>query len=225
MYKSPFFSLCLLAGCVVSCGPRPETSSAVSTQMQSLAPRVAILPLIDNSEQSLSWNISDEFTYTLCSRLDQKGLLQIAPLSRIKAHMKKMRSTYNPFGSDLAWTKQVFAEEDFVVFLELIEHREELNMPSARQANVSPETLSAELNICLRLRILDLRKQEPVITLQEIFQESHFIPRQFTKVNFHQATWNTEEFALSPVGIAHTQLLKQLKSRIEDYILLASKTL
>ena len=209
-----------VAGILAGCHSDAQDSVVIESEKQ--IPKVAILPLIDNSEQVLDWSLSDEFTYTLCSKLRQQGALQIASLPHIKSYVRKMKSTYNPFSEDLSWTKNVFTDEEFVVFLEMVEHREEPHT-SSLSLQTTPETLNADLHICLRLRILDLRHETPTITLQELFQDSHFIPRQFTQYNFHQAAWNTDEFALSPVGIAHAQLLRQLKERIEDYILLASK--
>ena len=181
-----------------------------------LRPSVAVIPLIDNSEHSLGWNLSDEITYTLCTKLDQKNSLNLALPGKIKAETRKIKGQNNPFGNDLSWIKKSF-DEDFVVFLEMIEHRE---TPNETGKKAAPEALSAQLNMSLRVRIVDLRGEMPKIALQEILQESHFVPRQFTQYNFHQSLWTTEEFGLSPVGIAHAQLIKELKTRIEDYILL-----
>ena len=225
MKKHSFLPLLLTATLFTGCNSQnQENSTALLSETVNNKPHVAILPLIDNSEQALGWNLSDEFTYTLCSKLSQKELFTIATPHQVALQAKKMKGTNNPFSTDISWMKTVFAEEDFVVFLELIEHKEEPNMPVSQQVSSAPETLSAQLNICLRLRVIDLRKETPLVTLQEIFQETHFVPRQFTQYNFHQASWNTEEFTLSPVGIAHAQLLKELKTRVEEYILIALRS-
>lgn len=209
--------LCMMA---LSTGCEKSSSSENAVSQVARKPSVAIVPLIDNSEQNVGWSLSDEFTYTLCSKLMQKGQLDLALPDRLRTQMKKVKGQNNPFGEDLLWIKSAFSKEDFVVFLELVEHSE---TPTETTKTAAPETLSAQLNICVRLRILDLRGNEPKVTLQELFQDSHFIPRQFTKHNFDQVGWNTEEFALTPMGIAHSQLIKELKTRIEDYIMLATK--
>ena len=192
--------------------------TATLYESSSLKPSVAIIPLIDNSNHALGWNLSDEITFTLCSKLDRQNALNLAQPGKVKSQSKKMKGFNNPFGEDLDWVKSTFNEEEFVVFLEMIEHGE---IPNATNKKFPPETLSAQLNLALRLRIVDVRGETPKVILQEIIQDSHFIPRQFTSYNFHQTPWNTEEFFLSPVGIAHAQLIKELKGRIEDYILLA----
>lgn len=204
---------------MTGCQKDNDSTTALS-ESKITKPAVAIVPLIDNSEQSLGWNISDEITYTLCSKLDQKNLFNLALPSQIRTQTKRMKGKNNPFGEDIAWMKQVFAEEDFVVFLELLEHRE---IPKETSKPTPPAMLAADLKVGLRIRIIDNRGETPKVTLQEILQDSHFIPRQFNQYNFDQCSWDTEEFGLSPVGIAHSQLIKEVKDRIESYILL-SKT-
>ncbi len=207
----PVFCLCaLLPGCKEN-----TTTSAGISEAFSVKPSLAVVPLIDNSEESLGWNISDEITYSLCTKLDQKNLFKLAMPSQIRAQSKRMKGKNNPFGDDISWVKHVFAEEDFVVFLELLEHRE---VPRETGKPTPPAMLPAELKVGLRMRIIDNRGESPKVTLQEILQDSHFIPKQFNRYNFDQCAWDSEEFSLSPVGIAHSQLIKEIKDRIEGYI-------
>ncbi len=214
-YIYPFIcSALLVSGC------QKNQDADVLSQKQSLKPSVAVIPLIDNSDHTLSWNLSDEITYTLCTKLYEKNTLNLTLPGKIKAQSKRVKGQMNPFSEDLQWVKKAFSEEEFVVFLEMIEHSE-IPAETPSDKKVSKESLSANLHMSVRVRIVDLRHETPKITLQEIIQDSHFIPRQFTQYNFHQSPWNTEEFLLSPVGIAHAQLIKELKTRIEDYILLA----
>lgn len=214
-----FLLLMASAACLLSsCGKDNEAVSS-SSHSQALKPVVAIAPVIDNSESGLSWDVSDEITYSLSSRLVQKNKLNIADPQKTKNQLKKAKVHGSPFAADLEWIKKTFASEDFVVFMELIEHREKIR--ESAENPKSPESLPADLNVALRIRIIDVRSDAPAVVLQEIIQDSHFIPRQFTKYNFEQAPWNSEEFSISPVGIAHSLLIKEVCSRIEDYISLA----
>ncbi len=192
-----------------------DLSSTITT---SSKPLVAIAPVIDRSESGLKWDLSDELTYSLSSKLIQKSKLRVVDPYKVKMQIKKAKIHENPFGSDLGWMKTAFFGEDFVVFMELIEHKEKLR---DSEKSKSPEALPADLNLALRLRIVDIRKEQPTIVLQEIIQDSYFIPRQFTRYNFDQAPWNSEDFSISPVGIAHSALIKEISSRIEDYIFLS----
>lgn len=212
------FLLYVFSVSVLFTGCQKDSSTlSMHSQNQDFVPSVAVAPVIDSSGSELSWNLSDEITYSLSSRLVQKCRMQVTDPQRTKSQIKKSKIHDNPFGDDLSWVKKTFTSDDFVVFIEVIEHEEQLRSGDASR---SLESLSADLVLALRLRIVDLRKENPQVILQEIIQDSHFIPRQFTKYNFHQAPWNSEEFSITPVGIAHALLIKELSSRIEDYILL-----
>ena len=217
MNKPFFFFLCSALALLSSCQKQEDEATALKSS-QSQRPAVAIAPVIDSSESGLNWDLSDEITYTLSSRLAQKTKLSIADPQRTKSQIKKVKANSNPFGTDLSWMKTAFPGEEFVVFMELIEHHERLSDTSE---NSSPEFSPAHLELGMRLRIIDIRSSEPLVILQEIIQDSHFIPRQFTSHNFTQSPWNSEEFSITPVGIAHSLLIKELSSRIEDYIFLA----
>lgn len=201
---------CLVAGCDKTMQSDSEVSEAVSTK-----PSLAVVPLIDSSEAAPGWNLSDEITYTLCTKLDRKGLFTLALPSQIRAQAKRMKGKMNPFEDDISWIKEVFSEQDFVVFLELLEHRE---VPKAGEKPLPPSLLPAELKTAVRIRMIDNRGKQPRIALQEIIQDSHFIPKQFNRYNFEQCAWDSEEFSLSPIGIAHSQLIKEVKNRIESYV-------
>lgn len=211
----PLFSLSfLLAGCQKD----NNTSYTTTSQMQQSKPLVAIAPMVDHSETELGWDLSDEFTYCISTKLLQKNKFRVVDPQKTKTQIKKAKVHTNPFGNDLSWVKNTFPGDDFVVFMELIEHREQLRETDSSK---KPEHSHADLNVTLRLRIVDIRKEQPLIVLQEIIQDSHFIPRQLTSYNQQQAPWNSEGFSISPVGIAHASLIKELTARIEDYVVLS----
>jgi hypothetical protein len=219
MKKKFLFFIFSVSALFTSCQKNSDTLS-VNSQRQAFNPSIAIAPVIDNSKSELNWNLSDEITYSLSSRLIQKCKLNVADPHKTKSQIKKNRVQDNPFGEDLNWVKKTFPGEDFVIFIEFMEHQEQIR---ENENTNSPESLSADLILALRLRIVDVRKEQPMVILQEIIQDSHFIPRQFTRHNFQQAPWNSEEFSITPTGIAHALLIKELSSRIEDYIFLSKR--
>ena len=104
--------------------------------------------------------------------------------------------------------------------LSLFEHNEAARVPHTAQITTSNiQNCSADLNITIRLRIVDLRPFEPKIILQEMIHDTHHIPRQFTRANFYQVSWENEHFHISPLGLAHAELVKDLCNRLEEYIL------
>ena len=117
--------------------------------------------------------------------------------------------------------KKSFQGDQFVVFLELVEHEEVYKQDRKKTADISE--CSADLNMSMRVRVFDLRGTEPKIVLQEMVHDSHFIPRQFTQTNFYQVPWGHESFSISPIGLAHAEFTKEIASRLEDYIVMSAK--
>lgn len=204
----------IVAGC------RSNTENDANTACKThaeLKPVVALIPVIDNTKNdSLAWSLSDEFTSSIFSCLAQ-GDLYLESMGKVREMAKKCKE--NPFGTDISWIKRAYEKEQFVVFLELVQHEEVLKQE--KKFLELPKTCSADLKLCMRIRVFDLRAEEPRVILQELVSDSHFIPRQFTRVNFQQASWGDEDFNFSPIGLAHFEFAKQIASRIEDYIHIA----
>lgn len=205
---------------ITGCSLNPTLQEDSEQQIQAaLKPIVAIVPVIDHTEDS-AWNLSDEFTYCINHQLAQKNHLFLIDIDKTRAISQQLTLTQNPFGQDIGWLKKVFFHHEFVVFLELVEHNE-----VARQDDKNPvdsKKCSAELLMTMRIRIFDLREDEPKVVLQELVHTSHFVPRPFTRSNFQQEKWGHEMFAISPMGLAHSQFIKHICHRLEDYILLAA---
>ena len=185
-------------------------------------PIVAIVPFIESSKAELSWNVSEELTSLLYQRLAKRDRFYLASPQKVAMQVRKIAPSEEPFSLDFSWVKQAFPGSEFVVFVELLEHVEnyriEKNLPVKP---ASYKASSADLNISVRLRAVDLRGSQPKIVLQEILHETHHIPRQFTRANFYQVSWKNDNFGISPLGIAHVDLVKTITSRLEDYLLRA----
>ncbi len=208
-----------LAVFTTGCGARKDGTDVTVSAKQNKAtkPEVAIVPIFDRTENNdVSWNLSDELTTVLSRKLAQKEQLHIANNQKVRGAAKKLSGSFDPFAPNIAWAKNIFTGNDFVVFMELLKHEQIFNSP------LSPEHSAADLNISLKLRVVDLRGDQPKIVLQEIIHDTQHLPKQFTKANFRQVAWGEDDFHVSPVGLAHVKLIKELSQRIEDYILLAA---
>lgn len=210
--------LVALAFITTGCNLAPQQENKQQVQA-TLKPIVAIMPVIDSTEDS-TWSLSDEFTYCIAHQLAQKNHLFLLDLDRTRTITSQLSYAQNPFGQDIQWLKKTFFNHEFVVFLELIEHNEVVKQSSIK--TVDSRKCSAKLLMTMRIRIFDLRKEEPKIVLQELVHESHFIPRPFTRSNFQQEKWNHETFTISPMGLAHSQFIKHICNRLEEYILWAA---
>ncbi|HEX4840146.1 MAG TPA: CT253 family lipoprotein [Rhabdochlamydiaceae bacterium] len=204
-----------LGGCYYS-GNLP---SILSEARASNRPIVSFVPVIDHSKSDLNWNVSQELTKAIRDRLAQKKRVYMVGEDHVAALSQKALSAHTPFEGDTSWVRRSFPESEFVVFMELMEHDEIPAMPK------EPQDSPADLTMALRVVVVDVREKTPKVVLQEIVEQSHHIPRQFNKANLNQVPqvplWGDEAFDVSPLGIAHDQLCKEVATRVEDYILIA----
>lgn len=173
-------------------------------------PVAAIASMIDTASFDVPWSISEELTSMISSQIRQAGKIYV---------VTKEDDAFadNPFGADLSWVKREFPDQEFAVFFELVEHE----MAPASKKKDSPQENSTNLNMAVRLRVVDARGATPKIVLQEIVRETYFIPKTLVPEDYNTLTWGNPTFARTPMGIAHAQLARELSTRISDYILLA----
>lgn len=215
-------SVSLLALIAGGCNNNNQNDSQAFNQTATQGkPVVSIVPIIDNTKNDYDWSLSDELSSNIYYRLDQRGKFAIVDAPHVRAKTKKLKEGENPFGPDISWVKKSFQGDQFVVFLELVEHEEVYKQDRKKTADISE--CSADLNMSMRVRVFDLRGKEPKIVLQELVHDSHFIPRQFTQANFYQVPWGHESFSISPIGLAHAEFTKEITSRLEDYIVMSAK--
>jgi len=174
-------------------------------------PIATITSVIDTASFEAPWSLSEEFTSMIVSQVGRSGKIYV---------LSKDDETFseNPFGSDISWMKREFPNQEFIVFTELVEH--EL-VPAVKNKKDPNQELSSNLNLALRLRIIDLRGASPLVVLQEILKESYFIPKTLIPVDYTTTVWGHPEFAKTAMGIAHTQIAKEASARISDYIMIA----
>lgn len=83
------------------------------------------------------------------------------------------------------------------------------------------ESTPSELAISIHLKILDVKGDKPKIILQEILGINTLLEKPLCP---HTAmSPKSEEFRISPMGLAHAKLTREIASRIEDYILHCEK--
>lgn len=202
-----------------------ETSSQMEAHVQSSMrqrPVVTIVPIIDSTSHTYSWNLSDELTSQLHYRLSQKDRFYLTDFSQAHARIRNLNDSQNPFGPDFSWVKKAFHGDEFVAFLELVEHQEVLRKDSSKKTD--PNQCSADFNMSMRIRVFDLRGKEVKVILQELVHSTHFIPRQYTQRNSPILSWKEEGFHTSALGLAHGGMIKEVASRLEDYIVIHTKS-
>lgn len=173
-------------------------------------PSVAIASMLDTTSFDANWSLSEELTESIMGLISENG--------KIYVHSKEESPfTENPFGSNLSWMKREFQADEFVAFLELVEH----DFVPVKTKGITSQEASHNLNMSVRVRVVDLRFNQPKIVLQEMIKDTYFIPKALIPTDYSVDVWGTEKFKKSPMGVAHAQLVKNISDRIADYILLA----
>lgn len=171
-----------------------------------------MVPIIDNSHSGLPWSLSEELTTDIKDFLVRKGKLFLADLQTVSQVVSTFTEKNNPFSLESQWVKQAFSDYDYVVFLECIQHREDPIKPIKN----SP----AHLEMAVRIRLFDVRGSKPIVVLQEIVEESHYIPGLFTRSTSYQPDYGQAGYSISPMGKAHAELSAHIGNRIQQYIAL-----
>ncbi|MCB1117407.1 MAG: hypothetical protein KDK50_02365 [Chlamydiia bacterium] len=180
---------------------------------------IAFVPVIDNSESELPWSLSEEFTEAISHKLSSRGGVHIASESDVTSALDNLDSSCQPFGQDLNWMKKAFPNQEFVVFAELVDHYLHTH-PNQKIAELEDGRYSF-LDLTMRLRIVDLRDDEPKIVLQELIHHDHNIPKLFANIDYNEKHWGKTSFTITPVGLAHSQLIREVVGRLDDYISIA----
>lgn len=213
MRKLPILFLAMLAASSCS-NNNSQDNVSIYHEDGRAKPVVSVASLIDTTSFDCSWSLSEEFTTEIVNQLSTSGQIYV------RSHTDFPFSE-NPFGNDFAWMKKEFRNQEFVVFLELVDHSFTPATNGKKTYTISPQEVSMNLNSSVRVRVMDMRTATPKIVLQEMISGSYFIPKTLLPTDYEQIVWGSEEYNQSPMGIAHSQLISEVVSRVSDYILLA----
>lgn len=156
----------------VACGPRygefyPRHDDG------TVKPRVVLLPIRDVSGQS---EMAADLMQNIQYRLMDRGDIYVYPEDSVNRQLDRMGNVYF-FSPDVSFARQ-FGGADFVVATELVECRSDL------YGNVEDKCMPPHLQrknllmVKLRVRVIDLRCNEPHIVLQEMMSRNLLIPNR-----------------------------------------------
>jgi len=191
-----------------SCSNNQDTNSTTSRFYDDgrARPVVAISSVIDSTSYDLTWSLSEEITFLIKSQLsNNKNLF----LSSTEMMDENLTNTDAPFDLNVSWMKDRFDNSEFLVFLELLNHNE------LKKDNIS------NLEMSMRIRIVDVRSKEPKVILQECIDDNYYIAKGSIKEDYQNVIWGSSEYANSRMGLAHKQLAKEISDRISDYVALS----
>ncbi|MDX8430519.1 MAG: CT253 family lipoprotein [Candidatus Algichlamydia australiensis] len=217
MKKFLFLSLFLLTACYRSGG---DVSSRFHVDGRA-KPIVALVPVFDHSDAKLPWSLTDEFTKSIEDKLSKRSKVFLISDEEVAKLTVNLDERHQPFSNEYTWAKETFTGNEFVVFMELVDHE---MTPIFKEENFEEEnekSTAHELLLTMRLRIIDLRGEEPEVVLQELIQRKHHIPKWLSNVDYTRSGWGKYSFHVTPFGLAHAQFSRAITKRLEEYILLA----
>ena len=206
-----YFILCFCALAFTACKSNSPEEFTRYYEDGRAKPVIAIAPMIDTTSNEFSWSLADEMQSLIMNRIAQKGTLFVN-----RDENAFIPSSENPFGTDVSWVKREFAPNEFVVFLELVEHE---SVPTSK--TISATDSSSNLNMQIRVRIIDIRSNSPKIVLQEVIRDSYYITKNTLPTDYNMVTWGTDEYMITPMSQAHSKITKEVVERLNDYVLLA----
>jgi len=169
-------------------------------------PVIAVSTVIDSTAYDLPWSLSEEFSHLIKNNLQNHKNLYLSSSDDIDS---SLTNSDNPFDVDVSWMKDRFEPNEFLVFLELVRHDE-----------MKKETIT-NLDMTMRVRIIDVRAKQPKVILQECITDNYYIAKGAIKADYQTTIWGSAEYQNSRMGMAHQQLARQIVARISDYIALA----
>jgi len=186
----------------------------------SAKPKIALLPVIDSSNSQMPWDLSNELTQSIKTKFFKSNRFYLTDEFDALASAYFSDPELNPFLGDLEWINEMHSTTEFVVFIELVDHKL-IPKSAVRKFFNFQLTQSYTLDMSVRVKVFDIRDRKIRIILQEMTHKSFHIPWKFSSMGTQKSTWNKTAFNLSPIGLAHNQMIKKITTQIQDYILLA----
>jgi hypothetical protein len=208
MRKTPAI---LLALALASCSQNKVEDNCCFFEDGRAKPSIAIASMLDRTSYDANWSLSEELTSSMVKKIADSGIIFV------NSH-EESPFVENPFGTDLSWMKREFMNQEFVVFTELVQHE---NIPTVRNKNLPPNEVSNNLNMAVRIRVVDLRSSQPKIVLQELVKNSYFIAKSLIPTDYSTVVWGSDEYNTTPLSHAHELIVNEIVERVSEYVVLA----
>jgi hypothetical protein len=183
-------------------------------------PLASLAPVFDHARSDCEWSLSEELSDMIEQKLLQEQKIYLTQDFKPIANNKEGQKNMHIFLDSTDWIKEMQTNSEFVIFVELLKH--DLAPSNSDHHLLSSATKkSYNLDVSLRIKVIDLRQNKARVILQEILHQSFYIPFEYSRVAYKKDPWTRAMFSLSPIGMAHVQIVKKICAQIQDYILLA----
>lgn len=205
--------LSLFGGC---CGPYYEDFFPYHDD-GTRKPHVALLPVQNGTGQLLPWDLAEELTHYARYETMNNGMLFVYPLNKVEEILDTC-SGVDFFTPDLGFAR-LFPGADYLVVAEMIEHSTEpyqlgypylFGQPSYKTHSI--------LVMKMRIRIIDIRAENPRIVLQEVISNSYAVPEDPDSIS-DQMSRSECGFVTCCYKLAYQKLMRNFVCRVEQVIL------
>lgn len=218
MYKllvQVFFLLFLTSSCAL----KTQDTQYSHHDDGSAKPKIALLPVIDSAKSQLNLDLSKEFTEGISNSFHKSNRFFITDEFDLLAAACFKDPSQNPFLDDLGWINEMNRATEFLILVELLEHKLIPKSPVGKFFNLQL-VQAYTLDMSVRIKVIDIRSQKTKIILQEIIHRSFHIPWKIAPPD-QPSSWGKTAFSYSPIGMAHSEMINRISLQIQDYILLA----
>lgn len=217
--RRAFLPLLLL---LASCSKQTPSAKTSFTQHYSdgrVKPSIHMMPVRDLSGARMPWSLAQEFNSSISAALLHGGALYVMPRETTEAAMEKLHTPR--LDSKLNDLVSIFSPSEFLVELELVDHKEEAcDIDTKIPAHLQSESVKV-ISAKMRVRLFDLRLEKPKMLLQEIVAVEHIVDQSKTAATYNASSVSTKGYAKTPLGQAHKKLAHDVAERIEHYIAIA----
>ncbi len=205
--------LSLLTGCSRSC-----RDTSLYQRTGQIKPIVTVMPVINSAaDRSVPWDYSREFTDEIRKRMFDSSKLYLLREGGSMEFAKELNIP-NPEQLPIDAKDQLGATE-FVVITEFLNQEEvPYGLTSARPYL---EEMGSVLSLAMRVRVVDVRKEQPKVILQDVIDYDHIIAKPYMKTDYVKASWGTEAFERTPLGAAHSKVVREVVAHVENYVIAA----
>lgn len=188
-------------------------------------PVVALVPLVvKDRNEKISWDLSTEFTAEIQKRIINRSEIYLNPV-RLSEPLKDKLQKQDLVTLKKEDLKELKAQNQFAIFMELMEHKEltyqEMQGEVDDELNFGDEDVPKYLVVKVRLRVYDLREDQPKVLLQEILTQKHIIPYVERQLDYHKVVWGGDSYKASLYGRVHAKVEKEIVQHVENYISIA----
>ncbi len=184
-----------------------------------IKPIVSVMPVINTTgQQGPDWDYAREFTDEIRKRVFDSSRLYLLREGGSMALAREF-STPNPMEipSDIKSRLGAASAAEYVVVTEFLDQKE---IPyETASSRATQEEAGAVLSVALRVRVIDLRGDTPKVVLQEIIDQEHMVAKPYLKTDYTKASWGTDAYASTPLGMAHSKVVRELVAHVESYII------